>query len=464
MNLMRVITREETIGGLEISDTHVRLAYFTKQTKKEPRRMAVVEEKVPAGAVQDGRVKNPAALKEALTQALGRASGAYCIVSIPPRHVYTKILSFPEHVTGSRLDEAVQLALGFQLPLDRQKSYVDYEFLKDGKRHEVFLAACERAIIDEYLGVLEAAGIKAVAVETHPVSIARAAAQSGQPILVSLPYEDYRAVTIIEKGIVRFVRTLPKDRFSADADLAEEIRKIKDFYATEYGAMPEEKKIEDLSIGEEHKALVVPGPIPLAAIGALLRGQIPGGQDTMVSLLPLGTESAYEYQKAVAFGDFLRNTTIAVALFFVFAYGATAAFVLSLSHKEAARSLSLAAAPVSGNAAQEEKDARELNDLVGVISGVFAQSPLWSGTIDALKSATPEGIAITGISVTKPEDKISLSGFAKTRAGLNAYKKTIQDLRIFTAVELPLTNLDLKENIPFTMSFALAEPSHAYQH
>ena len=57
---------------------------------------------------------------------------------------------------------------------------------------------------------------------------------------------------------------------------------------------------------------------------------------------------------------------------------------------------------------------------------------------------------------------MTITGVSKDRETLNLFKKSLQESPYITGVELPINNLEQKENIPFSISFHLKDPSMLY--
>jgi len=449
MNFSHLINREEAVSGLAITDSHVRLAYYKKSKGKKEEVLTLVEEALQSGTIIEGAVANPSALSRALSKALGKTEGAvsYCIVSLPEERVYTKILSFPQALPPDRLDEAVHLALNFQLPYAAETAYVDYERLPTEEKTEVFLAACPRGVIEEYLALFKTVGVKAVAVESHTMSIARAEKEKGC-LLVAIPSEESATIAVFDAGYVRFSRTLPASSIETREALTEEIRKVHDFCITEWKISPEEKKWNDL----DEK------PDWLSSIGALERGRLDREKDDMVSLLPIGTELAYAYQKAMAFSAFLQNTIVGIAVFFVIAYIVTFFIMISIKSRLTQDLTTISLSPASAQILAQENQAIQFNTLLQTTGELVHQSPEWSSFVSLIKGAVGDGIVISSMTIGAPTDAIQLSGIAGNRLQLTAFRKSLEGVSETTEVVLPLTNLDLKENIPFSVSFKLKDP------
>lgn len=450
MNFLHLIDREEAVSGLAITDSHLRLAYYkrTKDKNKKGDELALIEEPLPPETLKGGAVANPRELSQSILKVLAKTGGvvSYCVVSLPPERVYSKILSFPQALPLERLDEAVRLALNFQLPFKAETVYLDYEHLPVKESAEVFFAACPKEVIDGYLAVFKSTGVKAVAVESHLMSIGRTQKDNGC-LLVAIPSEQSVSIVVFDAGYVRFSRTVPKSSVSTQKTLAEEMRKVHDFCVTEWDISPQEKKWEDLAENAEW----------LSSTGALVRGRMERDKDALVSLLPVGTEQAYAYQKAMAFSAFLQNAIVGISLFFITAYVAVFFVMLSVRQRFTQEFASVSISPASAQVLAQEKQALQFNALLQTTGELVRQSPQWSSFISLIKEAVGDGIVISSMTIGAPADAVQMSGIASSRAQLTAFKKSLEGVSAITEVSLPLTNLEVKENIPFSVSFKLSD-------
>ena len=145
MDLLRFFTREENIGGIEAHDAHIRVALLSLDKKTTTVSItALVEEPLPAGAIENGVVVKSELLVSALTRVLKKMPSKlrFAIVTIPAESVFHKIVSFPKTVRNEKLEEAMKLTVGFQLPRPIEEVYLDWEKSDTRKTNEVLLAMC----------------------------------------------------------------------------------------------------------------------------------------------------------------------------------------------------------------------------------------------------------------------------------------------------------------------------------
>lgn len=477
MNLLNLLTKEKRVAGIEISDSVVRIVFFRPNEKikdKSTKETAVyedlilIEEPIASNIIADGVVIDIDLLAETLKVIWKNANLGtnYAIVAIPDDKIYSRIFSFPKSVTEERLTEAMRLAISFQLPIKTEDAYLDWERTHGTTTtNEILLSTIPRDVAEGYVQALDKAGIKTLALESHIASIARAVKLSqGETTIFSKKTPDGATVFALRDGILRFSRTFPS-RFVPENELRNEINKIKEAITS---GTKEEIKEQELVNAEvraeyaERKEITAPKSKWLVALGAAIRSKIPDGKDNLISLLPVGTEEAYSYQRATTFIVLMRNLVISVSIFFVSAYLVTYISMLSMLQKGTERVTTLSASAIPPELAEKEKLINDVNTITETGSAFLSQMPMWSIVITELVTRTPDGITISTFSAPNLTEKFSIAGNAKNREMLNNYKKVLQVSPMLSNIELPLTNLDMEENIPFSVSFRLKNPNELY--
>ncbi len=471
MNILNLLTKEKRVAGIEISDSIVRIAFVRTQKDKVTHKIVdeliLIEEPIAANIIVEGVVADRVLLGKTLKGIWDKAKldTDYAIVSIPDDKVYSRIFSFPKTVEGDRLSEAMRLAIGFQLPIKTENAYLDWERLPSTTlMNEILLATIPRAVAQGYVEALEAAGIKTLALESHLASIARAVKiEPERTILFTKKTPDGATVFTLKNGTFRFSRTLPA-RFLDESKIPAEVHNIKTALEGELKETVIEASILDAQIRDDYankKGLSEPHSKWLIVLGAVIRGQIPEGADNLVSLLPIGTEEAYAYQKATTFIALIRNMTVGVSFFFIAAFLAAYLFVLSLSQNANRTIATLSVSSASPEILEKEAWVNKVNSLTEAGQTILAQTPMWSVVVDEVDARVIDGVNISTFSAPSVTDSMSLVGTAKDRATLNQFKKSLQESQMFTGIEIPITNLAQKEDIPFTASFRLTDPSAA---
>ena len=477
MNFLNLLTKEKLVAGIEISDSVVRIAFFRQKNKrhtplpgKEPVQdeLILIEEPIAANIIADGVVVDVDLLGKTLKNIWAKAKIGtdYAIVAIPDDKIYSRIFSFPKTVEGARLTEAMRLAISFQLPVKTEEAYLDWE--RTGgtlSTNEILLSTVPRAVVQGYITALELAGIKILALESHLASIARAVKSTpGQTTLFSKKTPDGATIFALKDGILRFSRTLPV-HFVPESQIHSETMRVKVALEASTKEAVKEGDLVDALIRDEYaeqSEFTEPRSKWLVALGTAIRGKIPEREDNLISILPVGTEEAYAYQKATTFVMLIRNMTIGVSAFFVVAFLAAYLFMISLSQNTNRTVTTLSSSLASPELATQESLIARVNALTETASILLAETPVWSTLLTELTGHTNDGIVVSNFSAGSLAGTMTISGTAKNRATLNQFKKSLQDSTMLADIVLPITNIIQRENLPFSISFRIKDPSAVY--
>jgi|GEM_PF-944425 type IV pilus assembly protein PilM len=490
MDLVRFFTREENIGGIEVHDAHIRVALLSFNKKTNVVGItALVEEPLPAGVITNGVVVKSELLVQALTRALKKMPTKlrFAIVTIPAESVFHRIVSFPKTVRNEKLEEAMKLTVGFQLPRPIEEVYLDWEKNEGVDANEVLLATVPKLVIDAYTAAFFAAGVRVVAVETHPMSIVRSLqTRAGEQSLLVSREADQVTVAVIEGPLLRFVRTLPGFIASDEKLLLDEIERIRSFYEAEskrsinntywmiegehaHGASPLASLTQDnaqvIGLFSKHPVVAKNPCAWFAALGAAMRGILPRKEDTIISLMPVGTEEAYTKQKALVFSEFIAALCIGFSIFMIVLYAGAWGLLGYIQQGFSERLSTLSNIPMPEDAVQLQQRAHALNESITNTQALLSQMKRWSVVADVVEQARlgfVAGISITNVSIsTGPGGVISVRGVAATRDQLNTFKRALETADVITGVNLPLTSIGQRNNIAFTLTFSIKDPSLA---
>ena len=484
MNIINLLIKEKHIVGVEISGNVIRIAYFRsgkKMSKKASpdntqlpeHELVLIEESIPTNTISEGVVINKELLGKTLKSVWTKAklNANYAVVAIPENKIYSHIFPFPKTVNTSRLEEAINLAIDFQLPIKKSDAYIGWEHA--GNSHvinEIFISLIPKTIADGYIETLHYAGIKLLALESHLASIARSIKlNQSQATLLTKKNPDGTTIFILQDGAICFSRTLPATFIKEDDVLINETEHIKTSFESEKKISVGELLLTQAAIRDEYLAYPeFNGSTPelqskwLIAIGAAMRGKIPKGKDNYISFLPVGTAQAYAYQKTTTFITLIRNIIIGVSIFFLFTFFAAYLFIfflLQTSHK----TNSNASIPlISQDRLQEEARIKRINLMIQGSQTILSTTVNWSTLLDDIYPRVIDGIFVTNFSVTSVNDQIVITGIAKNRNTLNEFKKSLQMSPYVTEVNLPIKNLEQKGDIPFSISFRLNDPHMLY--
>lgn len=185
---MNLFSQKTKSFGLDISDLSLKIANIEKKGKNiELSSVGACD--VPKGVLKAGQIQDEAALVKAVQQALKNVKGqeirtknvACCL---PEEKSFLDVLHLPV-LPEEEIANAVRFEAENHIPVPLSEVYFDFELIKPldqnnpvqkvkpKKQLEVLIAATPKNIVDSYLSVLKKAGLRTVAMEVEPLSIAR---------------------------------------------------------------------------------------------------------------------------------------------------------------------------------------------------------------------------------------------------------------------------------------------------
>ena len=200
--------------GLDISDLSVK---FVRLLWQGDRLMPLYfgETAVPAGVVESGEVKKPSELVAILRDGLCTAGGRkiterYCVASLPEEKSFVRMIQLPA-MKAEDVPRAIRWEVEGVVPLPFDQIYFDYEEVPAATRaapdrHDVFMTAFPRSLIESYQHVLREAGFVTPALELESQAISRAIVGGdlvGRPlIVVDLGATRTSFIIVAERSIV----------------------------------------------------------------------------------------------------------------------------------------------------------------------------------------------------------------------------------------------------------------------
>lgn len=476
MSIINLLSKKRKIVGIEINDSSIRLSYFktrknhNKKSNIPKEEIVFIDEPLEGNIVSNGTILEKESLAKILKNIWHKEklSKCYAIVSIQEDKFYSKIFSFPKNIKEDKLKEGINLAINFQLPFKKDDFYIDWEKIENDSPAitEVIVSSIPKNITNDYVDVFNKADIQILALESNIFSICHLIQYNINELILSLK-QNKESVSIFcfSNNSFKFSRTIPILLISDEDYLKNEISKIKNWAESEFNNKVKEIDIKDIQIKDEYKKYnELENGIDakwLPSMGAMMRGRIPEGNDNKISLLPVRTIEAYKYQKAKVFISFARNIVIGISLFFVFAYLATYLFIFSLVENINKKS-NIEMSSISSDILEKEALIKNVNNLTEVSESFLLNATNWSILIDEINSKTIEGIVISKLSIPSVNDTINIVGISKNRDTLNQFKKSLEKSILLANIELPITNLEQKIDIPFTISFKLKDPNVLY--
>ncbi len=481
MNILNLLIKEKHVAGIEINDLVIRVTFFRPRkraglkihegvTKPPKNELILVEEQIPPNVISNGIVVDKVTLTKILKKVWIRENlrKSYAIVSIPEDKIYSHIFNFPKSVDENQLEQAINLAIDFQLPFKKNEVYTGWENNNNSNTvNEILISAIPKDIADSYIEVLNTADISVLALESHIASIARSIKlNKGETTILTKKNQYSVTIFSVKDNIVQFSRTLPLIYVKEEEKLLTEVNKIKISLESELKEEIKELPLIEAIARDEY--LIYPEIAThleskwFVSLGAFIRGEIPMGEDYQISLLPIGTVKAYEYQKTKTFITLIRTIIIDISIFFLFAFIAAYFLIFSLSQIINNTKANISISPVSPDVIEKELLIKKVNSLTSVGQTFLSNTINWSILVDEINARTISGITISSFSAQSVNDIMSIVGIAVNRDTLNKFKKSLQDSNYLSMVELPITNLEQKGDIPFSISFRVKDPIMLY--
>lgn len=99
-----------------------------------------------------------------------------------------------------------------------------------------------------------------------------------------------------------------------------------------------------------------------------------------------------------------------------------------------------------------DREIANLNKNLKEVEAIQADFIKWSNVIINLNKAIPDNVEITYLNLEQKNKTFNLHGKARRRDDLLILKSNLETLPYFEEISSPLTNLLLKENVPFEFS------------
>lgn len=460
MSFLAHITRDERIAALHISDTTVSAACFTRRSK-ELSDIAITRATLPEGTIVNGRLVNIAALTAALRQIGTRACRTkHVIVAIPHAPIFTKAVTLPEQVLktldGERVAEATRLALEWNVPFTANEGYFDTDIIRDGGNLISAIAAADMA---PYFEALQAAGFKPVAVESEHAALARTLDPTTATV-TSVSHATYTDIVAFRGDTLASAVSYPAEAFTTRQALTREVKRVSEFAAALFSKKPVVRTFDKLPFTEDIQAIITAREDATIAplLGTLLRARIPRREDTATSLMPIGTELAYEYQKLDSFVRIVGIVTISTAVVLCIASAGMWSFMKQLRDSFPQTDL-VRTTPESTTITAQKAEYARFSEVVRVAGERVDEETSYARLVAFLRRYTIDGIAIRDFSLKNAKSAIQITGVARSRAHLNAFRDALIAAPEVAEVKLPITGAELRGEVPFTLTYTLRTPT-----
>lgn len=490
MDFLNLLVPKEKIVGIEIGNQKLRMLALAKDSFGNISVAGKSEVELDEGIIELGTVKDGKKLSAALallkkTFKPQRALSNFSIISVSQKSVYSDILEFPKNLNNEQLIEAVSFNIVKSSPLPLGECYLDWQLIEKGKLKDKFLTyIIPKKIVDAYKTVLEENGFSLIALEPSSLSIGRAAEITNEPILffyltdeglTSIIYSDNNSYLSQFEFWQEASEGAPIDDLNGLSKvLKAKIKNLSHYFENQHG---KEKIKKVLLMSEGFNAdeiiknincenmLIEKARSSISSIdnydwipvgGAAKRAFVPRSEDTIISLLPVGTESLYEKQKMNSFAGSIFIIVSTIMLFYVAAFTASLFFISYIGADLGRQMEYRGNMPMPVDYSKINQETQEFNSYVSDLSSVSSKIGTDYGIImEKISSLNSGGVSLANISFDNTSGVIAVSGVALSRENLNAFKFQLTNSAVFGNVKFSVQNIAQKSSIPFSASFNL---------
>ena len=469
-------------GALEISQFSLRAIRLGK-VNNTLKPVSIVEEPLSAGIINNGLLKDENAFLDHLVKLLGKFhySGSHWVVTLPEASVFTMYRIFPG-IPRENLKETIEMNYLNFLPGEPQEIFWGWQEIglaknKDAPK-EVMLSSIKKADLTAYLNCFAKAGITPIAIESKSCSVGRVFGQTQNTLVINLEKGDQNipwilTATILNNGFPCLAREASLSSQPME-ELLRAIRGVINFYLTE----KKETKISTIildgnaatpAIAENLKTtfgvevkfatdifkLFANQGISLALLGAGLRAAAGQREDNSLSLLPVGTQEAYQEKNTLQFLRGIANIISITAILFLVLFLGAIIFYFWLANQADQQIASLATINQSKSdpkITEIQNTLKDVNPKIEIEAKLEDQMTAWSPILKQITATMPDGVVLSQITLAKEDQPMSLVGLAQSREALVTFRENLAKLSFVDSLQLPSSNINQDNVVNFTIT------------
>ena len=480
--------------GLEVSDQVLRLVYL----HDEEWRMAAV--RLTPGILEKGIIKDKEAFANALRELRAQVpemkrkdKKMNLFVALSSVNIYSQVFTLP-FMEGEDLDKAIALNVQMVSPVDIANSYFGWQLLgrdEASLRSEIAAAFVEKAVVDDMIHALYAAGFITVGIVSRALAFVQTLREKG----VGVDKEkSYLLVDIDNSGIDFLIIRKGKLYFeyaNAWADIADEkgqipvtkfeetltvnLRQVLNFFSQHWpeplaGIILSAVAFEEQAEQAVKNSTTLPlvqislatsqqiSPEWFVAFGCGLRGLRIGSEDEEINLSGSGAMDTFRREQTLNFFALWR-VLIPVALGCLVLVYVLANNFLDATRASIESSLALSQpGSESANIASLEASSTAFNQSVALVANAETQinrDYLMIADINAIAAAN--GVTVTHISFRAANAPILVACTAQSETQIAAFQSAVQKDPHFGVVTLPLLNIQGNNGAyTFSVTFPLS--------
>jgi type IV pilus assembly protein PilM len=141
----------------------------------------------------------------------GQIGTNFVVASLPESKSFVRVIQIPK-MSDAEAESAVPFEAESFIPLPVDQVYLDWQKLSDaGEKMNILIIASPRDFVDQYLNILEGAGLRVAALEVESQSCHRAlVGKNSQETMLIVDLDAYRSSLImVEEGNLQFTSSVP---------------------------------------------------------------------------------------------------------------------------------------------------------------------------------------------------------------------------------------------------------------
>ena len=189
--------------GIDIGSAGVKVLELSAAGKGFKATRAGVEP-LPKNAIVEHRINDLRQISEAVRRAVeySRSSRNKVVVSVPQTHVITRTINLPAGLSEREIEEQAMIEAAQKIPHPLDEVNLDFEVsggARDGNDDQITITACRKEIVEDYVAVMELAGLSAIVVDVGLAAVERGYGFVAQTLGESL---EGRAIALMDFGDV----------------------------------------------------------------------------------------------------------------------------------------------------------------------------------------------------------------------------------------------------------------------
>jgi type IV pilus assembly protein PilM len=227
----KIINFDPEIFGIDLSDLSVKVMQIERSGGIDRIRSFFVAD-IPPGNIEDGKVINKDVVVKIIKEAVSKAGPKKIktnkvICSLPESKVFLRVINLPK-MEEAEAEEAVKWEMEANIPIPIDQAYYDWQFLDSsngkqvehaGKKQDVLTVAIAKEVVDDLVGVLEAANLDVYGMEVESIATARSlvarkksSEKDDSSLIIDLGAQRTSFI-VINVGVPTFTSSIP---FSSD--------------------------------------------------------------------------------------------------------------------------------------------------------------------------------------------------------------------------------------------------------